>query len=415
MRVLLTEGSGLTSRQCATVLAGAGHEVGVLSSDPLCLCRFTRCVKTIHRVPGFAVEPFAWLDAALEVYARGEFDVLLPTQEQVAVLAVAADRWERLGVRTAVPPFTSLVRVQDKVAAHATLEELGLPQPRSVVLNDPAELEAWREFPVYLKTPIGTASGGVRRLASWDELAKLPAEWWEATREGSLLAQLPVAGRFAMVQAVFFRGELVAFHANERVREGIRGGASHKRAIDVPGARELIGHLGERLEWHGALSADLILGDEGPAIIDINPRLVEPVNALRSGTDLVAALLEVATGTKPQPQPKPPSTTSARTHQLLLAVLGAAERERRRTVAAELWAAMRHRGSYRDSAEELMPRWRSDPRGAALLAGAATAVLVRPAARNWFAGGAVSAYALTPHAWSLIRDHAEGSARAEAA
>ena len=52
--------------------------------------------------------------------------------------------------------------------------------------------------------------------------------------------------------------------------------------------------LGAFLDWHGALSADVILGPDGPRFIDINPRLVEPVNALASGVDLTGALLEVA-------------------------------------------------------------------------------------------------------------------------
>jgi uncharacterized protein YbjT (DUF2867 family) len=42
MRVLLSDGTGLTARQSAGRLSEAGHEVEVLSPEPLCLCRFTR-------------------------------------------------------------------------------------------------------------------------------------------------------------------------------------------------------------------------------------------------------------------------------------------------------------------------------------------------------------------------------------
>ena len=37
MFVLLSDGAGLTARQCATLLAAAGHRVEALSPDPLCL------------------------------------------------------------------------------------------------------------------------------------------------------------------------------------------------------------------------------------------------------------------------------------------------------------------------------------------------------------------------------------------
>jgi len=53
MRILLSDGAGLTARQCATLLSIAGHEVEALSAEPLCLCRFTRHVRRVHRVPGY--------------------------------------------------------------------------------------------------------------------------------------------------------------------------------------------------------------------------------------------------------------------------------------------------------------------------------------------------------------------------
>jgi hypothetical protein len=161
--------------------------------------------------------------------------------------------------------------------------------------------------------------------------------------------QQPAAGPLVMAQSVFAAGELVAFHACERVREGTAGGASHKLGRQLPRVREHLTRLGAALGWHGALSADVILGAEGPFFIDINPRLVEPANALASGVDLTGALLEVAlTGSS---RPQPDGVPGVRTHQLLLAVLGAAQRGRRRDVAGELADAMLRRGSYRDSRE----------------------------------------------------------------
>ena len=63
------------------------------------------------------VYPFRWLDAALRVAEARQFDVLVPTHEQAAVLAGALPRLEAVGVRTAVPSIDALARVQDKLAA----------------------------------------------------------------------------------------------------------------------------------------------------------------------------------------------------------------------------------------------------------------------------------------------------------
>ena len=65
-------------------------------------------------------------------------------------------------------------------------------------------------------------------------------------------------------------------------------------------------------------------------------------------------MLEIACGNHPTAQPA--STPDVHTHQLLLAVLGAAQHDgRRRAVARELLAAARHRGDYTGSVEELTP------------------------------------------------------------
>jgi biotin carboxylase len=405
MLILLSDGASLAARQCATALSQAGHQVEALSAERLCLCRMTRHVRRVHPVPGIGADPFGWLEAALEIAARRHAEVLLPVQEQVTVMSLARGRIEAAGLRTAVPDFGALARVQDKVSAFATLAQAGLPQPPAVVATGRADLEGAGELPAFVKTPIGTASGGVCRVATAAELRQLAARYERdgAFGAGGVLVQQPADGPLVMVQSVFAHGELVAFHACQRVREGTGGGASHKLGLDLPEAREHLAALGAALRWHGALSADVIVGRTGVQFIDINPRLVEPANALASGVDLVRALVEVAcTGTA---EPQPPGRPGARTHQLLLAVLGAAQHGGRRAIARELGNALTRRGDYRASREELTPLagdWLA-PLPVALIA---AATLARPAAGQYFTGGSTGAYSLTPAAWQALTAHA---------
>jgi hypothetical protein len=427
MKILLSDGSGLTSRQTATQLARAGHRVEVLTPDGLCVCRFTRHVAKLHRVPSYGADPLGWLDAALAVYQAGRFDVLFPTQEQVAVLAHSAGRLAASGVVTAVPPFEAVRAVQDKVSAFGTLGALGIPQPQTTYIGSAAALRALSSLPVFVKLPIGTATTGVRRVESAAALDAVAADLEAAgafAGGGGVVAQQPASGPLVMVQTVFVRGELVAAHANLRVREGPRGGASHKRSLDDPAP--VVGpleKLGRALRWHGGLSADAILTDAGPLFIDINPRLVEPGNAWRSGVDLVGALLAACADPpagpgRPDPgrpgadfpapaarQPaarQPAGRGGVATHQLLVAVLGVGEQGRgRRGAAAEIATALTHTGSYRGSAEELTPA-RRDPRAATPVLMATAAVMIRPALWRWFASGSVTGYALTPAGWEIL-------------
>src|SRR3954447_5777150 len=92
MRVLLSDGSGLTARQCATLLAPAGHKVGVLAPAGLSLTAMTGAVRHRPPVPVFGPDPLGWAQAMLAVLDTGRYDVLLPTQEQVAVIARSPTR-----------------------------------------------------------------------------------------------------------------------------------------------------------------------------------------------------------------------------------------------------------------------------------------------------------------------------------
>ncbi len=405
MRVLLTDGSGLTAKQAALRLGEEGHRVDVLAPKGVSLTRFTRHVRRIHHVPPYGPDPFAWLDAALAIWDTHDFDLLLPTQEQVAVLASARQRLADHGVTTIVPAFEALASVQDKLSAYRTLRRLDLPQPESAVVERSGDLTSYDHLPVFVKRPIGTATSGVQLVRTNQELTHLAAALQrEGAFQGSgVLVQAPVDGPLVMVQTVFDHGQLVAFHACQRMAEGINGGASHKRSLHLPEARTALVALGRGLGWHGALSADVIVGRDGLVIIDVNPRLVEPSNALASGVDLVGAMVEVALG---RPVAGGPGGRSGvNTHQLLLAVLGAAKATGRKGVLAELHSALRHTGLYEDSSEELSPI-AHDPLAALPVAFAGMATLVRPATYSWFTDGSVANYALTSGGWQAITDAA---------
>jgi biotin carboxylase len=293
--------------------------------------------------------------------------------------------------------------VQDKVSALRTLERVGVRQPRTVVVRHTAAVDGWTSFPAFVKAPVGTGSTGVRRAGDRSELTAAVREFLAdgALDHGGVLVQEAVDGVFVMAQCVFDAGSLVAFHVNERVREGANGSASAKCSTSVAELRSQLASLGEALGWHGALSVDAIVAHGEPYVIDVNPRLVEPGNAWAAGTDMVSALLAVATGASVEPAP--PSRVGVRTHQLLMALLGVAQRTgRRRDVLAELARGLSRRGVYAGSAEELLP-WRGDRRTIILPVAAAVATLIRPRWWRLFTDGAVARYALTAEGWRQLR------------
>ncbi|MGJ4942242.1 ATP-grasp domain-containing protein [Bradyrhizobium sp. HKCCYLS1011] len=409
MRILLSEGSGLTSRQVAGRLGALGHEVELLSSSKLCLTRFTRHVRAVHHVPRFGLDPFGWLAAAERIAGERKADLLFPTQEQVTVLS--AHR-KQLRVSTIVPPFKSLAQVQDKISAFRTLTAIGAPQPQTFVIASPDELDKITTYPVFVKRPVSTASSGVRRASNARELEAAARALGlqsglgqSGLGQSGLLVQSQASGPLVMVQAVADQGRLIAHHACLRLREGVGGGASLKQSIALPDLADMLVRLVAALGWHGGLSMDLIVAASGPVIIDVNPRLVEPGNAYAAGVDLVAAMLDLVGGARPAQRPV--GRPTVRTRQTLLAILGAAEQSgARRVVLHEAFNAIFARAEYAGTIEELTPV-AGDPIAAVPVLAALVACLVRPSLWRRFHAGAVGPYAVTPEAWDEILARAE--------
>jgi hypothetical protein len=128
-RVLLTEGSSLTSREVVTCLGPAGYHLEVLDPDPLCLVRFSRWVRKVHRCAPAGADPLSYLQALETVVGQRRIDVVFPTHEQAWLLATVRRRLPA-NVHVAVADASAFARVQSKLAFAELLDELGLPQPR---------------------------------------------------------------------------------------------------------------------------------------------------------------------------------------------------------------------------------------------------------------------------------------------
>jgi hypothetical protein len=243
-------------------------------------------------------------------------------------------------------------------------------------------------FPAVVKLSIGTASRGICFVRNESELATaLHAVDAQGGFAGEVLLQDMIAGTTEKAQSVFCRGRLVGFHAYRQIAAGVGGGEAIKQSVSRPVVRGYLEKLGAALNWHGGLSVDVIMPDDGsaPLLIDCNPRLVEPFNAWRCGTDLVALLLRVSLAEEPDALPE--GRAGVQTHLAIQALLGTAARwGSRRAVASEFWRLLDHGGPYAGSTEELTPL-QHDWMGAVPFAVTAALLLASPSLAGKLARG----------------------------
>jgi hypothetical protein len=398
VRVLLSEGSSLTAREVLTCLGPAGYHVEALDPDPLCLARFSRWTRKVHRCPTAGTDPLGYLEIVKRVVTERRIDVLLPTHEQAWLLAAAGGL--RAGIPLAIADAASFERVQSKIEFARLLDELGLSQPRWHVVHDHSELEHL-PFPYWLKSAFSTAGGGVRLVADEHGRASAARHLLEGAI-GSVMAQEPATGQYGQVQGLFDRGRLIAVHTSVQTGTGIGPSAAARVSVDHAIPRRDIAALGEALVWHGGLTLDYMHQQGDPSYIECNPRTVEPGNAAASGVNLPELQLRLTIGER-FPSPTMTGRAGVRTHGTIALLLGsAAYVGTRRAVIVELARAVARRGCYRASVEQLTPVLR-DPPSAAALAFVIAQALASPHNATEVARRAVARYSISPRAFETLK------------
>ena len=402
MRILLSEGSSTSAREAVTLLGRAGHHVEICDPDPHCIARFSRFVRRFHRCPGVGVDPQGYVAFVVELVAKRRFDALLPIHEQGLALAKVREALAP-HVAVALPAFATYLQALSKDAFSRLLSTLGLPQPRTQLIDTPDEALARDDFPLVLKSATGTASRGVWIVADREALRAAVAQMHEEQAfDAPVLVQEHVDAPVEHAQAVFSAGRMLGMHAYRQVARGAGGGDAMKESVHRPDVAAHLALIGRQLDWHGALSVDYLAGPGGALYIDCNPRLVEPVNATLAGHDLLDLLLKVTTGAAAPPLA--PGRRGVRSHLALQALLGCALRTRSRAaLLRECWRLAAGTGPYRDSQEELTPlRW--DWPSVVPTVALAHWLLINPGAAASMASKGWGNHLLNPASVRLIRD-----------
>lgn len=355
LRILFTEGASLSARQTLYPL-GPHHEIDVLDPDPLCQCRFSSFVRRFFRSPSFSDQPTEFLNFLARLLRSLQYDVLIPTHEQVYLLSRYRDSFSS-HVGLALPDFKAMELLQNKAHFSRLLSELGLPQPETVILRRGADLDRGWKYPFYLKLAHSTAGGGVFHIEDRHKLLQKIDELCHSRRltdDSELLVQQPGRGVLSTVQAVFCSGEVVGVHCFEARRLGVGGMSTARISVDHPVVREHVERIGRHLAWHGAFFIDYFYDSASgqPEYIEANPRIGETVNAMLSGLNLPQLLVQVSRGESPSRAPL--GRFGVQTHNILMILMSMAwYGAGRRTLIRELRRWTNREDVYQRGEDEL--------------------------------------------------------------
>ncbi|ULH13912.1 hypothetical protein MF271_00245 (plasmid) [Deinococcus sp. KNUC1210] len=328
-RILLTGGRAPATLELARLFHRQGHDVSVAESWRLHVSRFSRAVRRHMRVPPPRSAYPAFVQALEEAAQHLDFDLLVPTCEEVFWVARAKPLLEtRLSVFC--PSLTELRTLHDKAAFSELLRQAGLPGPQTTLLQTPEDMLAYLNMsrsyvfkPAYSRFGLQTL---VRPAAA--ELTTI-----QPSPERPWVAQAYKSGQEWCAYAVFRAGKVAAL-AVYPARFPVAGASVYFEAARHPGLQAWVEAFGRFTRLTGQAAFDFKEDGDGLWALECNPRLTSGIHLFRDQPQVVQAFLEPPPQTTLHATPRRPMTLGAA--MLLGGYLRHSENRRLRAAARDV-------------------------------------------------------------------------------
>ncbi len=258
-----------------------------------------------------------YVDALLEFCADEAIGLLVPLNDlELPYLSVARERFAALGTTVVVSPPEVIRRCFDKWEMAQFLQAHGVPTPKTYLSLEAVRAALGRgevSFPLVLKPRWGSSSIAIDFPQDEDELelnAELSlrrlgrtalADFSQGPEQALLFQEFVVGEEYGLDIVNDLSGRYVTTLSKQKL--GMRAGETDSAVtVSDPVLSELGRQLGEAIGHLGCLDCDVFLSEQGPVVIELNPRFGGGYPfAHAAGANLPAALLAWARGEAPDP------------------------------------------------------------------------------------------------------------------
>src|SRR5208283_2638439 len=180
-------------------------------------------------------------------------------------------------------------KVADKIVLHETLKKNGLPTPNTIVFNVDGGLAEVKQiirskfsYPVVFKPMDGVSCGGLSMVKEDAQVEKAVAKIKAESAEKHFIVQEFIDGEAASVSVLCTGGKALAISLNrQNVKVAVPEACSSYEGGTVPFDHPLKQEalkVGERVvesfpSLRGYVGVDLVLANDKPFVVDVNPRL----------------------------------------------------------------------------------------------------------------------------------------------
>lgn len=221
-----------------------------------------------------------FVDDVARILREERIDVVLPAFEEVFYLAKHAGELSGLA-RLFFPPFETLATLHDKGKMLDLAREIGVPVPRSVLVDSQDDLRrAVAQLPAFFARP-RHSRGGVDLFTNTGPLAgDLSIEQCEVTKDRPWLVQEFVHGTDVCTFSIAHHGRLTGHSAYVHPREIEHAGGIVFESVDEPECLRVVQQIVEATRYHGQVSFDFMRTGGGMVLIECNPRPTAGVHVM---------------------------------------------------------------------------------------------------------------------------------------
>jgi len=335
-RVLVTDAGRGSAISIIRSLGRRGWHVVAADADPQSPGFHSRYTAGRIVYPPPERDAKAAVDRLLRAARDHRVDLLIPVTDEV-LLPLSAAREAFAGIcALALPEPDALAVAEDKAATLELAARLGVPTPRSCLVETVPEALA-SAADIGLPLVVKPAASRLRRtdgtiesftVSYADTPERLVAAVGRLEGRCPILLQEYCPGEGHGVELLLDRGRPLAAFQHRRLREvPLTGGASSCResvALDLVLFDHAVRMLSD-LRWTGLAMVEFKVGPAGPRLMEVNPRIWGSLPlAVRCGVDFPASLAALALdGASAAVPPLVPSTypVGVRLHNLDLEVV----------------------------------------------------------------------------------------------
>lgn len=310
-RILVTGTSTFFATRLIHELGRQGAEITAADSLLFSAGKASKFTSRRLRLPRLTSEPGKYLDAVRRELRSRDYDLLLPTFEEGLLFAEYQDELREL-TNLFLPPFETMNRLHHKPTLHEVCQELSIPSPPTIVVDDEEDLAhaaSQLQYPLVLKLPASNNSVGRTYCDNWESLRvnfQLLARMQQNQGNELPFLQQKIDGDLIFTLCFCNSGQKLGEVIYRTLRTfPLQGGtAAHRESIEHAEISRITSKLCLATNWTGFLGLDFIVDRRTgtPYLIDANVRANPAVHlGYLSGIDWSGFLLDMLAGRQPTP------------------------------------------------------------------------------------------------------------------